>query len=379
MPHLFSPLTLRGVTLRNRIAVSPMCQYSSVDGLANNWHLVHLGSRAVGGAGLVMSEAAAVTADGRITPSDLGLWNDEQTTSHACLAAFIRQQGAIPAIQLAHAGRKAGHLPPWQGQPKGRQLTADEGAWTPQAPSAIPFQSSDAIVPAALTLADIQTLTEAFASAAKRADQAGYDWLELHAAHGYLLHSFLSSTSNQRDDQYGGSLANRCRLSREVSRAVRAVWPDHKVLAMRISYTDWSDCGWQLQDSLALCNWLKEDGIDLIDASSAGSIPNPDIPAGPGYQVPGAAAIRQHCAIPVAAVGQITEPAQADMLIRNQQADLVMLGREMLRNPYWPATAAISLGQTEQAYLPIQYQRAHGQRFHHQAERLPEQSDSDKA
>lgn len=360
MSGLFDPFTLRGVTLRNRIGVSPMCQYSSTDGEANDWHLVHLGCRAAGGAGLVLSEAAAVLPEGRITPSDLGLWRDEQIDGHARLTGFIAGQGAVAGIQLAHAGRKAGHIPPWEQDPKvlqGRPLAPDEGRWEPQGASALPFDDAS-LMPHELTANGIAHVTAAFAAAACRADLAGYDWIEIHAAHGYLLHSFNSPLSNRRDDGYGGTLEGRCRITREVARALRAVWPGRKVLTFRLSHTDWAEDGWTTEDTVQLALWLKEDGVDLIDASSGGTVPHPTIPVGPGYQVPGAEAVRHGAGIPVAAVGMITDARQADAIIREGRADLVYLARELLRDPYWPLRAAIALGQSDRIRLPIQYNPA---------------------
>ncbi|MBY6264438.1 NADH:flavin oxidoreductase/NADH oxidase [Azospirillum sp. 412522] len=360
MPSLFDPITLRGVTLRNRIGVSPMCQYSSVDGEVNDWHLVHLGSRAAGGAGLVLTEGTAVLPEGRITPSDLGLWRDGHVEGHARLVRFLKSQGAAAGIQIAHAGRKAARLPPWELDPReqqGRPLTEEEGAWPLDGASPLAFDDGYA-APREMTGEEIRRVVEAFAAAARRADAAGYDWLEVHAAHGYLLHSFNSPLSNRRGDDYGGTLENRCRITREVAQAVRSVWPAGKVLSFRLSHTDWADGGWTTADTVQLARWLKEDGVDLIDVSSGGNIPRPTIPFGPGYQVPGAEAVRSGAGIPVAAVGMILEPAQADGIIREGRADLVYLGREMLRDPYWPLRAAVALGRTGEARVPVQYNTA---------------------
>jgi len=360
MSGLFDPLTLRGVTLRNRIGVSPMCQYSSVDGYVNPWHIVHLGSRAVGGAGLVLTEGTAVVPEGRITPSDLGLWSDGHVERHRELACFIAAQGAVPGIQLAHAGRKASRVPPWESDPRqtqGRPLTIDEGGWRPEGASEIAFDAGYT-VPHELSQQEIARVVDAFAAAAVRAGEAGYRWIEVHGAHGYLLHSFNSPLSNARTDEYGGSLAARCRITREVARAIRRVWPADKVLAFRLSYTDWVDGGWSLDDTVELARWLKEDGVDLIDASSGGGVPRPAIPVGPGYQVPGAEAVRRRASVPVAAVGWIDDARQADAFVRDGQADLVMLAREMLRDPYWPLRAAVELERSGSARIPVQYNSA---------------------
>ena len=360
MPHLFDPLTVRGTTLRNRIAVSPMCQYSAVDGFPDDWHLVHLGSRAVGGAALVNAEATAVAARGRITPGDLGIWKDEHIPAHARLVRFIVSQGAVAGIQLAHAGRKASRVPPWETDPKGGEghlLQESDGGWQPIGASAIPF-SETSPVPREMTERDIAEVTAAFVAAAKRADEAGYEWLEVHGAHGYLLHSFNSPLSNCRTDSYGGSLENRCRLTRDVTRAVRGAWPERKPLSVRISHTDWAENGWTTEEAIELARGLKEEGADVIDVSSGGTVPRPNVVPGPGYQVPAAEAIRRGAGIPVGAVGFITDPAQADELIRNGRADLVLLGRELLREPYWPLKAAAALGHVPQARVPVQYNRA---------------------
>ncbi|MEI6002070.1 NADH:flavin oxidoreductase/NADH oxidase [Paraburkholderia bengalensis] len=362
MPGLFDPLKLRGVALRNRIGVSPMCQYSSVDGFVNNWHLVHLGSRAVGGAGLVVTEGTAVVPDGRITPSDLGLWNDAHIAGHRELVRFIAAQGAVPALQLAHAGRKASRVPPWEsdpGQTQGRPLTISEGGWQPLGASSIAFDQGYTI-PHELSVSGIADIVESFALAAQRAAEAGYEWIEVHGAHGYLLHSFNSPISNKRIDAYGGSLEGRCKITRAVARAIRKVWPDNRVLAFRLSFTDWVDGGWNTDDTVQLARWLKEDGVDLIDVSSGGGVPRPRIPVGPGYQVPGAAAVRQGASIPVAAVGLIDKAEQAEFIVREGSADVVMLAREMLRDPYWPLRAAVELQRCEAARMPVPYNSAWG-------------------
>jgi 2,4-dienoyl-CoA reductase-like NADH-dependent reductase (Old Yellow Enzyme family) len=356
MAHLFEPLTLRGVTLPNRIGVSPMCQYSAFDGLANHWHMVHLGSRAVGGAGLVIVEATAVEARGRITPGDLGLWRDEQVEPLAEITQFIREQGSVPGIQLAHAGRKASTAAPWQG---GHPLPESEGGWRVVAPSPVRFNDGYQI-PHALTLEEIDGIRAAFMAAASRALAAGFDFLEIHAAHGYLLHSFHSPISNQRSDQYGGEFDNRIRLTLEIARDIRAVWPDDKPLAARLSCTDWLENGWTLEESIELARRLKSEGVDLIDCSSGGIAPNIKIPVGAGYQVPLSERIRREAGIATAAVGMISEPMQADEIIRNRRGDVVLLARELLRDPYWPRHAAEVLRQTNLDAIPPQYWRAHG-------------------
>lgn len=353
MSHsLFSPLELRSITLPNRIGVSPMCQYSSADGFATDWHLVHLGSRAVGGAGLVMLEASAVTPEGRITPSDLGIWKDEHIRKLECIATFLQSQGARAGIQLAHAGRKASMAAPWQGE---RLVPHGEGGWTPVAPSAIAFSEKYA-TPQELDEAGIAGVVEAFEAAALRAHRAGFDVVEIHAAHGYLLHEFLSPLSNKRTDKYGGSLENRARLLLEVAEAVRGAWPQELPLFVRISATDWVEGGWSIEESVEVARWLKERGVDLIDCSSGGNVPAAKIPVGPGYQVQFATRIKREAGIATAAVGLITEAAQADAIIADGEADLVLLAREMLRDPYFAVHAAAALGET--ASWPEQYLRA---------------------
>ena len=351
---LFSPLRLRGVEMRNRVGVSPMCQYSSVDGFANDWHWLHLGSRAVGGAGVVIAEATAVTADGRISPADLGIWSDAHVEGLARCTRLIAEHGAVPGIQLAHAGRKASTAPPWEG---GKALSPEEGGWRPVwAPSAIAFGRSSP-VPRALDKDGIAAVVRAFASAARRAREAGFRVVEVHAAHGYLLHEFLSPLSNRRDDRWGGSFENRIRLTCEVVDAVRGEWPDELPLFVRISATDWADGGWDVAQSVELCRVLKERGVDLVDCSSGGLVPGVQIPVGPGYQADFAARIRREAGIPTAAVGLITAPDQADRLVRDGAADLVLLARELLRDPYWPLRAARALGVAS-APWPKQYLRA---------------------
>ena len=350
---LYEPLTLRGVTMRNRIGVSPMCEYSSVDGFANDWHVVHLGSRAVGGAGLVLTEATAVTADGRISPHDLGIYRDEHVEMLSRIARFAIAQGAVPGMQLSHAGRKASVDAPWRG---GAPLEIADGGWRPVwAPSAIPFGDRSPM-PDALDRTGIDAVVTAFRDAAARALTAGFQVIELHAAHGYLLHEFLSPLSNQRTDEYGGSFENRVRLLLRVTEAVRTVWPDSLPLLVRVSGTDWVPGGWDLEESVALIRLLGPLGVDLVDCSSGGAVPRVRIPVGPGYQVHIAERIRREAAIATAAVGLITDPTQADAIVRSGQADMVFLARELLRDPYWPLHAAKRLGAT--VTWPVQYQRA---------------------
>jgi 2,4-dienoyl-CoA reductase-like NADH-dependent reductase (Old Yellow Enzyme family) len=349
---LFSPLTIRQVVFRNRIGVSPMCQYSCADGFVNDWHLVHLGSRAVGGAGLVMVEASAVEARGRISPADAGIWKDEHIEPMARLARFIRQQGAAAGIQLAHAGRKASTRPPVEG---GRAMPPGQGGWQTVAPSAVPFYDEDP-APQALSSAEIGALVDAFAAAARRAFQAGFNVAELHAAHGYLVHQFLSPLSNRRTDQYGGTFGNRIRFVLEITEAVRAVWPEDLPLFLRISATDWVEGGWDIADSVELSRLVRPLGVDLIDCSSGGASPLQKIALGPGYQVPFAQRIREETGIPTAAVGLITTPGQAGEIVAAGKADLVLMAREFLRNPYFPLQAARSLGAP--VAPPVQYLRA---------------------
>lgn len=352
MSKLFSRFKLRGLEFKNRIFVSPMCQYSAQDGMADTWHLVHLGSRAVGGAGLVMVEAAAVAPEGRISPYDLGLWSERHTEALAPIARFIREQGAAPAIQLAHAGRKASTDAPWLSR---SSLGPENGGWQVVAPSAVPFAPGSPL-PRELDVAELDGVVAAFAAAARRCLAAGFEVAEIHMAHGYLLHQFLSPLSNRRDDVYGGSLENRARLPLRVARAVREVWPQDLPLFVRISATDWVEGGWDLAQSLQLCRWLKEAGVDLIDCSSGGLTPDARIPAGPGFQTPFAAAIRQEAGIAVGAVGLITAPEQAEQIVATGLADAVFLARELLRDPYWPLHAARKLGV--EVPWPLQYERA---------------------
>jgi len=349
---LFAPFKLRSVEFKNRIFVSPMCQYSSEDGAANQWHLVHLGSRAVGGAALVMAEATAVRPEGRISPGDCGIWSDGQAEAFKPITHFINLQNCVPGIQLAHAGRKASTDVPWRG---GGALTDAEGGWPPLAPSPLAFSETSPI-PREMTEQDIQDLTAHFAAAAKRSLEAGFQVLELHMAHGYLLHAFLSPLSNQRTDEYGGGLENRMRLPLQVAAAVREIWPDHLPLFVRISCTDWAAGGWDLDQSVELARRLKAAGVDLIDCSSGGLVHHAKIPAGPGFQVPFAAAIRRRAEIATGAVGLITQAVQAEQIVGTGQADAVLLARELLRDPYWPLHAARILGR--EAPWPPQYERA---------------------
>ncbi|MGA1997282.1 MAG: NADH:flavin oxidoreductase/NADH oxidase [Bryobacteraceae bacterium] len=349
---LFEPLRLRAVTLRNRIAVSPMCQYSAVDGFANDWHLVHLGSRAAGGAALVVMEATAVEPRGRISPFDTGIWKDAHVEFLSRIAGFLQSQGAVAGIQLAHAGRKAATARPWEG---GRPVAESAGGWQPVAPSAVPFGDGDP-APHELSAAEIHRIVEAFRAAARRALAAGFQLVEVHAAHGYLAHQFLSPLSNRRQDQYGGSLENRMRFTLETVEAVRAVWPENLPLFVRISATDWVPGGWDIADSVELARRLKPLGVDLVDCSSGGSSPAQQIPLGPGYQAPFAERIRREAGIPTGAVGLITTAQQAEQILSDEKADLVLLAREFLRDPYFPIHAARESGARLPA--PVQYFRA---------------------
>ena len=351
--HLFAPYTLRGVTFKNRIAVSPMCQYSCDDGLANDWHFVHLGSRAVGGAAIVFTEATAVEAIGRISPEDLGIWDDRHIEPLARAARFIREHGAVPGIQLAHAGRKGSTYRPWD--VRRGAVPPSAGGWEPVAPSAIAFNESYA-VPRPLDAAGIARVVAAYAAAATRALAAGFEVIEVHGAHGYLFHEFLSPVSNRRTDEYGGSLDDRSRLLVDALRAVRAVWPERLPLFLRLSATDWLPDGWTVDECVELARRLLGLGVDLLDVSSGGTALGAEIPVGPGYQTGFAERIRREAKIPTGTVGNITSPAQADHVIRTGQADLVFLARAMLRNPYWPLAAAAELGVD--APWPDQYLRA---------------------
>ncbi len=354
--NLFEPLTQRSLRLRNRLIVSPMCEYSAVDGVPNDWHLVHLGSRAVGGAGAVIAEATAVSAQGRISPQDTGLWNQAQVDAWRPITRFIKAHGAVAGIQLAHAGRKASTLRPWDGQ---GPVPAGQGGWPTVAPSALPFDAGWN-VPQALDESGIEAVIADFRAAARRALDAGFDLIELHAAHGYLLHQFLSPLSNRRDDRYGGSVEHRSRLTLEVIAAVREVWPAELPLWLRISATDWAPAdgprGWDIEQSVQLAQQAKSLGVDLIDVSSGGLLPHVRIPLGPGYQVPFAAQIRREAGIATGAVGLITEAGQAAAIVANEEADVVLIARESLRDPYFPRRAASELGEKIDA--PAQYQRA---------------------
>jgi len=350
--HLFEPLTIGDVTLRNRIAVSPMCEYSAIDGLPDDWHLVHLGSRAVGGAGLVFTEATAVSPEGRISPADTGLWNVAQQVAWSRIVDFIDAQGAVAGIQLAHAGRKASTDAPWRG---GKPLDAAQGGWTAVAPSAIPFDVGYA-TPAALDESGIRKVIADFVAATQRSRDAGFQVIELHAAHGYLLHEFLSPLSNHRDDRYGGSLENRARLLREIVAAVRSQWPAPRPLFVRLSATDWAEGGWGIDECVELARWLQEDGVDLIDCSSGGTVAHPTIPLAPGYQVPFASRIRREAGIATGAVGLITDAHQAEAILAQGDADLILMARESLRDPYFPRRAAAELGF--RIVAPVQYQRS---------------------
>jgi 2,4-dienoyl-CoA reductase-like NADH-dependent reductase (Old Yellow Enzyme family) len=352
MSRLFSPLKLRDLTFKNRVFVSPMCQYSSDNGLPTDWHLVHLGSRAIGGAALVMVEASAVTPQGRISPFDSGIWSAAHADAFVRITKFIKEQNSVPAIQLAHAGRKAGTDAPWNG---GRPLINQPNGWQPMGPSAIPFDSNYA-VPREMTHADIDNVVTQFAAAARFSLAAGFDVVEVHMAHGYLLNEFLSPLSNQRTDDYGGTLANRMRLPLRVAAAVREIWPSGKPVFVRISATDWIDGGWDLPQSIQLSRALREIGIDLIDCSSGGSSPRAKYALISGYQVPFAEAIRRDALIATGAVGLITEPAQAEKIIAEEKADVVLLARALLSDPHWPLRAAKGLG-VDVAW-PKQYARA---------------------
>jgi 2,4-dienoyl-CoA reductase-like NADH-dependent reductase (Old Yellow Enzyme family) len=350
--NLFTPLRLRGIELKNRIVVSPMCEYSAKDGHPTNWHLVHLGSRAVGGAALVFTEATGVSAIGRISPADTGIYLDSHVDAWRPIVDFIREHGAIAGIQLAHAGRKAGTAAPWQG---GAPIAIREGGWTPVGPSAIPF-SPGSTVPDELSTAQLDQVVAEFAAAARRALQAGFQVVEIHAAHGYLLHEFLSPLCNHRTDEFGGSFENRIRFLLRVAQTVRDLWPAAQPLFVRISATDWAENGWEIQQSVELSRRLKQLSVDLVDVSSGGAVPGVQIPFGPGYQVGFAATIRREAGIATGAVGMISEPTQAETILSTGQADIVLLAREMLRDPYWPRRAAHTLGAKIKP--PAQYERA---------------------
>ncbi|TXK52158.1 NADPH dehydrogenase NamA [Pontibacter qinzhouensis] len=353
MSALFQPLTIREVTLKNRIAMSPMCMYSSEDGFVNDWHFVHYGSRAVGGAGLILVEATAVAPEGRITPDDLGIWKDEHIEGLRKISGFMKQHGAVPGIQLAHAGRKASHQSPWKG---GAAIpVAEQNGWETVAPSAIPFSEQEP-APHALTVTEIQQVITSFKAAASRALEAGFQVLEIHGAHGYLLHEFLSPLSNTRTDDYGGSFENRIRLITEVTLAIRCVWPEEFPLFVRLSATDWTEGGWTAEDSVRLAKVLQENGVDLIDCSTGGNVPAAKIPVEPGYQVPFAERIKKEAGVRTGAVGLITDAKQAERIIADGKADLVLLAREFLRDPYFPLHAAHELQASPQ--WPLQYERA---------------------
>lgn len=351
MSKLFSPLTLRGIQLKNRIVISPMCQYSATDGFANDWHLVHLGSRATGGAALIIQEATATAPEGRISAADLGIWKDEHIDYLKRITTFLKQHGAVPGIQLAHAGRKASTSVPWIGN---KPVSVADGGWQTVAPSAIAFY--EGAVPEALDEAGIRKVIEDFEAAAKRSLAAGYEVIEVHAAHGYLLHQFLSPLSNQRTDAYGGSFDNRIRILLEVVRAVRNVLPDNLPLFVRVSATDWVPGGWDIEETIKLAAILKPLGVDLIDTSTGGLAPRVTIPLSPGYQVPFAARIRAEAGIATGAVGLITEAGHAEEILEKEYADLVLIARESLRDPNFPLHAALQLG--DDIEWPDQYKRA---------------------
>lgn len=352
MSKLLSPLTIKDVTFKNRIAISPMCQYSAVDGFANDWHLVHLGSRAVGGAALIIQEATAVSPEGRISPDDLGIYKDEHIEKLKTVTTFIHEQGAVAGIQLAHAGRKASCAAPWNG---GKQLRENAGGWTTVSPSSIPFYPED-VVPQTLDLDEILKVITDFRDAVIRAMQAGYKVIEIHAAHGYLVHQFLSPLSNRRTDNYGGSFENRIRLLLEIVEAIQTVWPQNHPLFVRISATDWADGGWNIDEAVQLSSILKMKGVDLIDCSSGGLVPHAKIPVAPGYQVPFAERIRKETGILTGAVGLITDVQQAEDILEKEQADLIIIARAALREPYFALNASKTLG--DDIDWPQQYSRA---------------------
>lgn len=353
-PHLFRPLTVRSVTTRNRIMLSPMCQYSGEEGLSNDWHYVHLGSRAAGGAGIVFTEAVHVEPRGRITPFCLGLWNDEQQERLARIADFVAAQGAVPGIQLGHAGRKASVGRPWEGA---KPITKTDGGWDVVSASSLPY-AADWPIPQALTIEQIEEQKAAFTMAVRRARQAGFKVIEVHAAHGYLFHQFLSPLSNQRTDQYGGSFDNRIRFLIESIASAREEWPDELPMFVRLSVTDWVEGGWDLEDSIRLARVLKEDGlVDLLDCSSGGNDPRQNIPIHPGYQLPFARRIKELVQLRTAAVGLINSPDLAESVIANGDADLVVLGRTLLADPVWPLRAAHAL-RAQNVQWPVQYERS---------------------
>jgi 2,4-dienoyl-CoA reductase-like NADH-dependent reductase (Old Yellow Enzyme family) len=353
MSKLFEPWSLKSLEFRNRVVMSPMCQYSAVDGVPGEWHLLHLGARAVGGVGLVMVEATAVTPEGRISPADTGLWNDTQRDAFRRIVTSVHAHGALCGIQLAHAGRKASTAPPWEG---GGVVATDRGGWGVLGPSPLPFDEGSP-VPREATAADIADVVRAFVAAARRANEAGFDVVELHFAHGYLVHEFLSPLCNRREDAYGGDDEGRRRLAVEITRAVRAAWPEQKGLFVRLSVTDWAEGGFDVGQAVALSRVLSAEGVDLVDCSSGGAVPHARVPVAPGYQVGFAAEIREACGIATGAVGLITEPEQAEQILVSGQADLVFLGRALLRHPYWVLNAAGRLG-ADVPYWPKQYRRA---------------------
>jgi len=357
MANLFQEFRLKDVVLRNRIAVSPMCQYSSDNGFPNDWHFVHLGSRAVGGAGLVMVEATAVSPEGRISPADSGIYLDDHVEPFARISRFLKQQGAVAGIQLAHAGRKGSANKPWEGD---NHIETGKGGWDTIAPSAIPFGGNLLKVPREMSVQDIAQVRDDFVSSARRALAAGFEWLELHFAHGYLAHEFYSPLSNRRSDSYGGSFENRIRFLLETFTAVRKIWPERFPLTVRLSVTDWIDGGVTVEESIELVRRLKSDGLDLADVSHGFNSPDVSVvPWGPGFMIPAASRIRRESGVPVAVGWMITDPQQADEVVRDQHADLVVLAREMLRDPYWPYHAGLELGdEKSQSILPVQYARA---------------------
>lgn len=351
MSALFSPLTLRGLTLDNRVVVSPMCQYSAVDGLPTDWHLVHLGQFAAGGVGLVLTEATAVTPEGRISPADAGIWSDAHTEAWRRVVDFVHGQGAPIGVQLAHAGRKGSTAAPWNG---GETVSEADGGWQAVSPTDQAFGTY--AKPRRLSVDELHQATADFAAAARRADEAGFDTVELHFAHGYFAHQIYSPLTNDRDDEYGGDFDGRVRWLLETTEAVRAVWPEDKPLLARISASDWVDGGWGVEDSVRLSTLLGKRGVDLVDCSSGGAVPDAAIVTGPGYQVPFAQAVREQAKVPTGAVGMITEPVQAEQIVFSGAADVVLLARELLRDPHWTQRAAVELGG--EARWPVQYERA---------------------
>lgn len=352
IPQLFTPFQIRSITLKNRIVVSPMCQYSSTDGFANDWHFVHLGSRAIGGAALVFTEATAVNPEGRISPHDLGIWKDEHIPELKKITQFIEQHGSVPGMQLAHAGRKASTTEPWNND---KLISISAGGWKTVAPSAIAF-SEDKDTPLELSQEEIKKIVADFKAAATRALHAGFKIIEIHGAHGYLINEFTSPLSNKRNDEYGGSYENRIRFLLEIIDAIRSVWPKNYPLFLRISAIDWADDGWKIEDSVRLAEIVKGHGVDLIDCSSGGVVGHVKIPARPNYQVPFAAAVRK-AGIPTGAVGIIVTPEQAEAILTNGEADLIFMARELLRDPYFPLRAARELGYDDMPW-PVQYERA---------------------